>query len=79
MDVIDLMIRRMYMGDKKYCFDENKIKEFEEEIDKVLDRDIPVLLEYRKEGYYLCPMCDSKINGIYKYCPYCGQKIEYDE
>ena len=81
MEIIDRMINALYSKDKKFCFDEKNIKEFEEEIDKLLDKELPVNVEYSSYGYghgvYKCPMCDSDIHGIYEYCPECGQKIDY--
>ena len=30
-------------------------------------------------GYYICSACEKQIHHAHKYCPTCGQKIDWSE
>lgn len=66
-------------------FRETYIRELEAEVrklkleypDSLLNRDKPLPVKWKKEGYirYFCPKCGSSVANWYRYCNECGQKI----
>lgn len=70
---------------QKAEFRETYIRELEAEVrklkyeypDSLLNRDKPLPVKWKKEGYvrYFCPKCGSSVANWYRYCNECGQKL----
>ena len=42
-------------------------------------RNIPVIVRRVPHKPHRCPVCDEEIVVAFAYCPYCGQKLDWQE
>lgn len=45
---------------------------------KPFDAHIPDAYKTKIKPYFVCPNCEEPLKKTFRYCPYCGQKIEWE-